>query len=254
MNVYRTDDPQGEHMAPPARKEGNTIGLIGFILSLTCCLSPVGLLLSFIGLFKAPRGFAVAGTIIGGLVTLLWVWFIIGMMAIGGFGAIPMGIGMDVAITDERIQAYQSETGNLPPDLDAVNMPPQCRTDPWGNAYRYEIAADGVSWTLTTAGADGQFDTADDLVVDGPNVDPNIPGDVLTQWVEAGTYQGGMGDAFSEMFEIFSWFGENAEKPAAVGGSNAPSTPDALPTPEESETPDAPETPEAPESDEELPS
>src|SRR3954447_25698103 len=52
--------------APPT----NGLGLAGSITSLvgivTCgVLSPVGLLLSLIGLLKSPRGFAVAGTVLG---------------------------------------------------------------------------------------------------------------------------------------------------------------------------------------------
>lgn len=50
--------------------QGNGLGIAGFVVSLlgffTCgLLCPIGLILSFIGLFKAPRGFAVAGTLLG---------------------------------------------------------------------------------------------------------------------------------------------------------------------------------------------
>src|SRR6056297_1203570 len=55
--------------------ESNTLGTAGFVTSLvgwvTCgVLCPIGLLLSVIALFKAPRGMAIAGTIIGGLGSL----------------------------------------------------------------------------------------------------------------------------------------------------------------------------------------
>ena len=52
------------------REQTNSMGLAGFILSLlgffTCgLLSPIGLILSIIGMFKPPRGFAVVGMILG---------------------------------------------------------------------------------------------------------------------------------------------------------------------------------------------
>ncbi len=54
----------------------NGFGLAGFIISLVSVLtffllSPVGLILSIIGLRKAPRGLAIAGVVIGGCFTLL---------------------------------------------------------------------------------------------------------------------------------------------------------------------------------------
>ncbi len=54
----------------------NGFGLAGFIISLVSVLTmfllaPVGLILSIIGLRKAPRGLAIAGVIIGGFFTLL---------------------------------------------------------------------------------------------------------------------------------------------------------------------------------------
>ena len=54
-------------------KQSNTLGVIGFILALTCCLAPMGLLLSLIAVFKPPRGFAIAGLIISGLITAIMV-------------------------------------------------------------------------------------------------------------------------------------------------------------------------------------
>ncbi len=55
---------------------GNGFGLAGFIISLVSVLTvfllaPLGLILSLIGLRKAPRGLAIAGAVIGGIFTLL---------------------------------------------------------------------------------------------------------------------------------------------------------------------------------------
>ena len=50
----------------PKKPETNGLGLAGFIVSLVgiCSggvLSPIGLVLSIVGLFREPRGFAIAG-------------------------------------------------------------------------------------------------------------------------------------------------------------------------------------------------
>jgi hypothetical protein len=63
-----SQQPQQISAAQPAAK--NSIGTAGFIVSLvsyiTCgMLSPIGVVLSFIGLFKKPRGLAIAGLILG---------------------------------------------------------------------------------------------------------------------------------------------------------------------------------------------
>ena len=70
------------------QQESNGLGTAGFIVSLigflTCgFISPLGLLFSIIGLFKNPKGLAIAGTVLG-LIGSLWLF-------IGGF-AILLGI------------------------------------------------------------------------------------------------------------------------------------------------------------------
>jgi len=67
----------------------NSLGLAGFIVSLaglvvSCgLLCPVGLLLSAVALFKRPRGFALAGFILG-LIGSLWLIaaFVFGLFAV----------------------------------------------------------------------------------------------------------------------------------------------------------------------------
>jgi len=62
------------------QSQSNGLGIAGFIVSLvgwlTCgLLCPVGLILSVIGLFKQPRGMAIAGSVIGGFGSLFLVFF-----------------------------------------------------------------------------------------------------------------------------------------------------------------------------------
>ena len=62
-------------MNVPPTKESNGIGTAGFVISLICMLFSwvpvlswvlwvIGLILSFVGIFKKPRGLAIAGLII----------------------------------------------------------------------------------------------------------------------------------------------------------------------------------------------
>src|SRR4051794_39566029 len=85
----------------------NGLGLAGFITSLvglvTCgVISPVGLILSLIGLMKSPRGFAVAGTILG-LIGSAWA-------LIAGVGIVMgiMGIGAAAKQVADYVNAHQS--------------------------------------------------------------------------------------------------------------------------------------------------
>lgn len=63
------------YMNVPPTKESNGIGTAGFVISLICMLFSwvpvlswvlwvIGLILSFVGIFKKPRGLAIAGLII----------------------------------------------------------------------------------------------------------------------------------------------------------------------------------------------
>jgi hypothetical protein len=65
-------------------------------------------------------------------------------------------------------QLYLTEQGRPPErleDLDAVErLPPRALVDSWGNPIR--LQSRGASVRLTSAGTDGAFDTADDLVLD----------------------------------------------------------------------------------------
>jgi hypothetical protein len=150
---------------PPRRGGSNVLGIFGFVLSLTCCLSPVGLLLSLIALGKSPRVFAVLGTVFGVIGTVLLavsVW--------AGSQMMPV-----VAKFEETTQSYKAidraistwmatSGGQAPADLSVVSLPSGADVDGWGTPFKFTPSADGLSWTLVSAGPDGQFDTPDDVV------------------------------------------------------------------------------------------
>ena len=63
------------------------------------------------------------------------------------------------------INSFKQEKGELPATLEEL-VPFYLRilpADPWGRPFRYN-PQEGGSYTLASAGADGRFDTSDDLV------------------------------------------------------------------------------------------
>ncbi|MBC8870204.1 MAG: hypothetical protein H8E44_12345 [Planctomycetes bacterium] len=157
---------------PSSGGETNTPGLIGFILSLCGLLCgvmfPIGFVVSLIGLRQQPKGFAIAGTIIGAVGTLLilMVLLIYGAMIATciGFGAAAAKPVIDtqtaISEAETKIDEYQMENGELP-DEETGNQLIADITDGWDRTLRYEPTGDG-DYVIRSAGMDGTFDTLDD--------------------------------------------------------------------------------------------
>lgn len=152
----------------------NVLGAWGFGISLFGLLMtfgllcPLGLLLSFFGLFSKKRGIAIAGTIIGGIGTSI--------VAVG-VGSIAMAANavhhyqvevpkiqetrqvLDTACVE--IESYRQENNKLPEGIEGNKLVLQFE-DAYGNAVRYEPEEDG-KFAIRSAGIDGKFDTSDDL-------------------------------------------------------------------------------------------
>ena len=158
---YSDEQTFGE---PQPRPASNVMGIIGFVLSVTCLLSPVGLLMSLFALTKKPRGFAIAGVLVGLIFSVILGLLIAGVaFGIRQPSTIIMGdVAYDTQVATQQIDAYRAETGSLPASLEDVAIPPAARTDAWGNEYRYEITDTGL-WDLVSAGPDGTFGTDDDF-------------------------------------------------------------------------------------------
>lgn len=171
-----------DESAPSPAQGANVLGIVGFIFAF--CLPPLGLILSLIALTKRPRGFAIAGTAIGVLGSLvvagcltfgLVMWDGLRMMI--GVGGLPQAL--------EQIRAQQ---GEFPDSLDSLDIPEWMRTDAWGTNFRYEQLDDGNAWRITLAGPDRQFDTDDDIVISSEMRDSEIQRiaqDIFEQWVES---------------------------------------------------------------------
>lgn len=159
-----------------SRTGTNGLGIAGFICSLigllTCgVLSPVGLLLSLVAMFRPPRGFAIAGVILG-ILGSAWVAAIIALVSLtiglAAAATVVLGSGdvaalFDIEMIRRGIRQHHRETGALPRTLDELSLEEGALTDSWGARYSYSIGADGRSYTIESPGRDGQLGTADDI-------------------------------------------------------------------------------------------
>jgi len=157
--------------APPPPSNG--LGIAGFIVSLVGLftggiLSPLGLLLSFIALFRRPRGFATAGFIIGLLGSLFlaaWLAFF-GFLGFSCFNLTrPLVVtGTALSQAQQKVQQYSTaHMGTLPDDATGNSLITGLN-DGWGHQVRYEIRGLG-SYDIRSAGPDGVFNNEDDVTV-----------------------------------------------------------------------------------------
>ncbi len=155
---------------------GNTLGIVGFILSLLCITAVIGLPLSLIALRRQPRGLAIAGTVIGliflGLQVVGGVSFY-NKMSESNFGSFAnfLEYTTDLSKVASAAEKYKEENGAYPDSLADLVLDDDAKTDPWGNSYRLEqiVGVGGNQIVLRTAGEDGLWDTEDDPM---PNSKP----------------------------------------------------------------------------------
>ena len=171
------------------RQESNGLGLAGFIVSLVglCSggvLSPIGLILSLIALKNTPRGFAIAGVVIGAigscgiLLAIILVPVALGMvLAAAGLAGLAAALAsaagpeletqLETAFVSINAEEYHGTKGVYPATLGEAtskldpNSP--LLKDHWGNAYEYEVAPDGSKFWLFSSGPDGLAGTSDDV-------------------------------------------------------------------------------------------
>ena len=166
----------------PAGPESNGLGLAGFITSLAGLLvtggllCPIGLILSLIALSRRPRGFAIAGTVLGlvgscgsCLIALFVVPLIAGGLLFAAFALVASG-GVPAINTldhmmqvDQAITQYAEEHHALPESLSDLSLPADLLDDGWGTPLRYSVdRTDGREhWSLQSAGPNKQFEAGD---------------------------------------------------------------------------------------------
>ena len=149
------------------QNSSNGLGLAGFITSLigwlTCgLLCPIGFLLSLFGLFKPPRGFAIAGVIIGGLGSLFLaafgLAFILTLVGIGTVATVAIQEAPYISAS-MVIQNEYHQTGELPSDAAGDALLAGSTIN--GQPMRYR-RVDADTYEVGTVGGDGVEDTDDD--------------------------------------------------------------------------------------------
>ena len=164
---------QSPHPVPPPQQ--NNAGLIGFIVSIVglfLCGIPsiIGVIISIVGLTKKPKGFAIAGLLIGllGLIELVGV----GIAGYRGYqlaqnaGDILKEFGVKIELQQEAMTIGNEweRTSRILTQSEGDELL-KGKRDALGNQIIYET--DGVSFSLRSAGPDGTLDTEDDILV-GP--------------------------------------------------------------------------------------
>lgn len=160
MSQYHPDPMAVEYQERPS----NPMGIVGFILAF--CLSPIGLVLSAVSLAWKPRGFAIAGVVIGLIGTAIWV--VIGLFVLKGVQMVRLTeqVWTDVSEIHKALESKKTADGAYPADLASLGLDPAITIDPWNNAYSYELLPDGTNYIVTSNGPDGQLSTEDDLLLD----------------------------------------------------------------------------------------
>ncbi|MEM6260799.1 MAG: hypothetical protein AAGI37_21330 [Planctomycetota bacterium] len=147
------------------RPQKNTIGLVGFILSLlalvTCgALSIISLLVSIVGAFKAPRGLAIAGVIISIIGTAFFAMVGAGLISLWVFGGAVWQQGMGAGLTTVEVQNFYQQNGRMPDAAEAASI--MANIDFGGVTPTYQVTGPN-SAELTLPGFDGQLGTQDDM-------------------------------------------------------------------------------------------
>lgn len=157
--------------APRIRRKSNTYGILGCLFSILGIFtfglaSPIGLLLSLVGMTRRPRGAATVGLVLGGLGTAFLAFA--GWAAMAGFSAVEYD--RQVAQTQialargvDEIEQFHSKQDELPHGITGnKTLISAGLKDAWGNELRYD-RLDENNFVVRSAGPDEQFDTSDDL-------------------------------------------------------------------------------------------
>ncbi len=184
-----------EEVQPRGR---NGLGIAGFVLSLTCCLSIPGVILSLIALRGSPKIFAILGLIIGLPIasielTILFkqdqAGYVLGERA----GQFFEGAFDSAFINIEATKFREAHGGRFPATTDELTgLEKRFVVDPWGRPYDLEPIRDRnkpstVTLRIVSRGPDGIADTPDDVAwppVDNPDFE-TIPPDELEKEIES---------------------------------------------------------------------
>ncbi len=157
----------------------NGLGIAGFVVSLVgflggcfggALLSPVGLVLSGVAMRRRPKGFAIAGLVLGILGSLwLVIALVLGTLVVGGLGLASFAVLSQIRIVerfedvDRAIQDYKRDVGYLPIALSNLETQYPNRITPVLIKDMDYRATSLTSYTLILPGEDNKLGTADDV-------------------------------------------------------------------------------------------
>lgn len=150
-------------------KPRNILGIVGFVFSVTCLVAPLGVLLSMFALLKRPRGFAIAGVLVGAVFSIphgvvAASYLRLALLSPAELTAETTGVEASAVLAEAAHHFVTS--GSLPTSADQLDLEKSTATDYWGNPYRLEITGTRVeSIKVFSAGPDGVFDTDDDVEI-----------------------------------------------------------------------------------------
>jgi hypothetical protein len=190
MSLFSSDpppdspgDPHGNVQAAAlvVQPQTNGLGIASFVCALVGLfftgglLCPIAVILGLIALGRAPRGFAIAGLILGLLGSCGWV---LAFLLFGAAILAMLGIAVAaVALTETEkvemtsdmvtmaiaVKGYETENGYLPATLDDLGLKSTTMSDPWGRPYGYHLLDERPGFDIVSPGADGVHGTADDV-------------------------------------------------------------------------------------------
>lgn len=147
------------------RSGGNAMGVVGFILAFL--LPPIGVIVSLIALRKRPRAFAIAGVVIGvlmsGCVGFCGFFAIIGVNAAMEARPLYDEVTADYQAIEAEVEAYRAANGSMPSDLSSLSLSQDQLEDPYGNEYIFQTGAG--DWSIGFKGRDGIRGSEDDCTL-----------------------------------------------------------------------------------------
>lgn len=164
------EDQSGGYYDYDEGPQRNGLAVVGFVFSLLGPLALIGVIISAIALRRRPRGFAVAGVIVG------LVMLVLSALCIGAVGwSVSLSLQIqpkqeeiigDYLAIQTAVETYKTNNaGALPPDLASLGLGTGVTTSPFGDTYHYETS--GTNWTIGFEGEDGVRDTQDDTRLEG---------------------------------------------------------------------------------------
>ena len=176
--------PNMPYIMVPVR-ERNGLGVVGFLIALIGLFIPtgivalLGMLISLVALGKSPRFFAGLGVITGLFGTVIWLvitilallGLFVGSMAVVVFTAGAfiitqpevVEVSSDMINVTMAVAEYEKKNNKLPEDVASLGLGVSTLTDPWGNAYNYQLIDADPGFDVISSGVDGEFDTDDDM-------------------------------------------------------------------------------------------